>query len=74
MICSDDPTPSGPEKRERRFRILAVFSQVEMHPADQMPRRMPTPEQFRKAQPRLDQGGVSESDVDPTLTPLPTFN
>ena len=30
----------GGEKGERRFRVLAIFRQIEMHPADQIPGRM----------------------------------
>jgi len=46
------------EKRERRFVVLAVFGQIEMHPADQIPGRMQTLEEILQRLLRLLQPGA----------------
>ena len=40
------PRGVGGQKSERRIRIFAVLGQIEVHPADQVPRRVPALQEF----------------------------
>ena len=42
LACAESRVRVGREKGERRVRILAILGQIEMHAADQVPRRVAT--------------------------------